>query len=272
MNETLWYWLSAGILGIVQGITEFLPISSSGHLVLAYDLLGIPDHGLFFDAVLHLGTLIAILIYFRKEWLQILMVAVGKTSSSEIIYDRKLLIWLGIATIPALFIGYFFQGFVENYRSIFYVSILLLFTGIALWWGDQNLGKKIKPRPLTWANSLSIGLAQALAIIPGISRSGSTILAGLYNGWSRETAARISFLLAAPAVAAAGLYSLVQSLRLGLIEGNYGFWLVAFVTTVLVSLVTIQWLLSYLQKKSLFNFSLYLIALGGGLLVYQFMF
>jgi len=204
------------LLGVVQGLTEFLPVSSSGHLVLFQNLLGLKEPLLAFDISVHVGTLIAVVIYFFKDivgilkalakWLSVLpdrQAAIGLLKE-----DREIRIALLIITgsIPTAILGLLFKEIAETlFSSVTIVGVNLIITGIILWYtrGLRETGHGI--RQFTVKNSFAIGIVQGLAIIPGISRSGSTIAAGLFLGLDRETAARFSFLLSIPAVAGAGL-------------------------------------------------------------------
>jgi len=204
------------LLGVVQGLTEFLPVSSSGHLVLFQNLLGLKEPLLAFDISVHVGTLIAVVIYFFKDivgilkalakWLSVLpdrQAAIGLLKE-----DREIRIALLIITgsIPTAILGLLFKEIAETlFSSVTIVGVTLIITGIILWYtrGLRETGHGI--RQFTVKNSFAIGIVQGLAIIPGISRSGSTIAAGLFLGLDRETAARFSFLLSIPAVAGAGL-------------------------------------------------------------------
>ncbi|MFH0912151.1 MAG: undecaprenyl-diphosphate phosphatase [Patescibacteria group bacterium] len=272
MQGTLWHLGQAAIIGLVQGLTEFIPISSSGHLIVVRELLHIDDPGNFFDAVLHLATLLAVLIYFRRDWWDMLRLPRGKTLvKGEIVANRRLLFLIALATIPALIAGYFGNSWIEHsFRSLPMVAGLLLATGLTFW-GVEHWLKIVKTsQPLSNFSTFNIGLAQAIAIFPGISRSGMTILAGLYSGLNREMAARFSFLLAVPIIAAAGGYSLYQSISQGMIGQDYGVWLVAFGAAFIAGWASIYWLLQFLKRHSLIGFAYYLIIVGSGLLVYSF--
>ncbi|MGE4232960.1 MAG: undecaprenyl-diphosphatase UppP [Bacteriovoracia bacterium] len=192
--------LQAIILGVVQGLTEFLPISSSAHLVLFPKLLHWKDPGLAFDVALHMGTLVAILFYFRKDW-----VSMFPTSLSLKKVD-KTLIYLIIATIPAAILGFAFESVVEEYfRSSILIAFSLMIFGALLLYADNPFRKQKKYSTIELRSALLIGLAQSLAIIPGVSRSGITITAALLLGLRRADAVRFSFLLSAPIIAGAGI-------------------------------------------------------------------
>ncbi|MBI2845375.1 MAG: undecaprenyl-diphosphatase UppP [Chloroflexi bacterium] len=265
--------VQAAILGIVQGATEFLPISSSGHLVLVPWLLGWPQPGLAFDAFLHLGTLVAVLVYFRRELIQLLVAWLASIRYTSIGDEpNRRLAWLIIlGTLPAALLGIAFEGFFANFFSAPQaVSVFLLGTALILW-----LGEKMQPAldaarekhqwgmaGLSLWDALLIGLAQAVAILPGISRSGATISAGLWRGLRREEAARFSFLLSAPVVLGAGMlkfWDLLQSAEFG----NLGpILLSGFLAALISGYLAINFLLSFLQRRNLYPFALYCLLLG----------
>ncbi|MBI5347619.1 MAG: undecaprenyl-diphosphate phosphatase [Candidatus Aenigmarchaeota archaeon] len=184
------------ILGIVQGITEWLPVSSSGHLVVLQNIFGITQP-LFFDAVVHFGTLLAVVLFLRKEIAEILKSAIKMDFMSE---SGRLVPLALIATVPAAFFGFFFRDFLERlFYSTMAVGIALIITGIILFLSERKQGS----RAVDKKDALIIGIAQAAAIVPGISRSGATISAGLFRGIDKEKAAKFSFLISIPAIAGA---------------------------------------------------------------------
>lgn len=276
MNDSmLWHLGQAGILGLVQGVTEFLPVSSSGHLIIAREFLRLDDPGNFFDAVLHLATLLAILIYFRRDWWQMLIginpsIRGAKSKpGAKLGADRRTLWLILLATIPGLVAGFWGHQWVEqNLRSVLTVAILMMAMGIIYWLFERWVKHPKTSKNLTSWDAISIGLTQAVAIVPGISRSGATMLAGRYAGLTREMAARFSFLLAAPIIAGAGGYSLYQAIASKLISQDYWFWLVAFGFSLASGILAISWLLKFFQKYSLNSFGYYLIIAGAGLLIY----
>jgi undecaprenyl-diphosphatase len=218
MNST-----EAIILGIVQGLTEFLPVSSSGHLVILQQLFGLKEAELFFDVCLHLGTLLAVMVVFRKEIKNIiaaLMRLVSATGTPETILqkiesdaDLKMALLLVIGSIPTAVLGFLFRSIADRmFASAFIVGLMLMVTGLLLWLTRRSTSRNTPcgADRLTPANAFIIGIVQGLAIIPGISRSGSTISIGLLLGIQRETAARYSFLLSIPAIIGAALLSLKE--------------------------------------------------------------
>lgn len=213
------------ILGIIQGLTEFLPVSSSGHLVLFQHLFGLKEAELFFDVCVHLGTLLAVIVVFRQEIKNIILALMRLFSSSaskktvlqkiESDPDLKMALLIVIGSIPTAVLGFLFRGIADRlFSSAFITGAMLLLTGLLLWitrWATTRVEQPGADR-LTPKNALIVGVVQGLAIIPGISRSGSTISIGLLLGINRETAARYSFLLSIPAIIGAGLLSLKEGL------------------------------------------------------------
>jgi len=267
-----WHLGQAAIMGLVQGITEFLPISSTGHLIIAGQLLRLPDAGNLFDATLHLATLAAVLIYFRKDWwMMVIVPSSSKTKASSLAPNRRLLGWLALATIPGLVMGYFGNVWIEqHWRSLLSVGAVMIIMGVVYLLFERLVQIKKTGKLLTYWDALSIGLAQALAVIPGVSRSGATLLSGVYVGLTRAESARFSFLLSAPIIAAAGGYGLYKSLADKAVIQDYWFWLVAFVVALLSGMLAINWLLKFYQKHSLKWFAIYLLVAGAGLIVYHF--
>ena len=217
--------LEAILLGIIQGLTEFLPVSSSGHLVLFQQMFGLKEAELFFDVCVHLGTLLAVMVVFRHEIMNIISALIRllapsgskKTVSQKIESDPdlKLAMLIVIGSIPTAVLGFLFRGIADRlFASAVLTGIMLIVTGLLLWitrW-TATRHKQAAPDRLTPKNALIIGVMQGLAIIPGISRSGSTISIGLLLGIDRETAARYSFLLSIPAIIGAGMLSLKEGL------------------------------------------------------------
>jgi undecaprenyl-diphosphatase len=258
------------VLAIIQGITEFLPISSSAHLILPSELLGWNNQGLAFDVAVHVGSLLAVIIYFREDIGRMLVAWCQSGFSAQQTDDSKLAWWVIIATIPALVIGYFAKDFIEEYaRSALVIASTTILFGLVLWYADVTgkLSKNIYQ--LTWKSSLFIGAAQALALIPGTSRSGITMTAGLMLGMDRQSAARFSFLLSIPVILAAGLLSTVDLLQLqepvdwqALL---YGIGL-SFVS----AYACIYLFLSWISKIGMLPFVIYRLVLGAVLLGFVF--
>ncbi len=266
-------FIEAIILGLIQGLTEFLPISSSAHLRIAGEFLpSAQDPGATFTAITQLGTELAVVIYFRRDIGRILSMwfrQFGKTRGAHSVrIDRShpdvRLGWLIIiGTIPIVLVGYFAQETIRTtFRSLWLVATVLIVFGIILGLADL-LSKKTKELDeMTYRDGLLIGLAQMLSLIPGVSRSGSTMTAGRLLGYTRPTAARFGFLLAVPAVFGSGLYELVHSL--GEPPGTYGYAETAVATVVAfgVGFAVIAFLMRYIEKRSFLPFVIYRIVLG----------
>jgi undecaprenyl-diphosphatase len=200
------------VMGIVQGLTEFLPVSSSGHLIVVPFLLGWDDPfitSLEFSVMLHLGTLVALLAYFRADWLRLVPAGLAalRDRSLDDDPDRKLAWLLAAATVPALVVGFLLNDLIEDrFRQVGLVALMLVVGGAILWLAERNGRRSRGIGGLTFRAAIGIGAAQALALIPGISRSGISISAGLFAGLDRESAARFSFLMATPITALAGAW------------------------------------------------------------------
>ena len=256
------------LLGIIQGLTEFLPISSSGHLVIFQNLLGFKEPELLLDTALHLGTLLAVCIYFRSDLANMLMgtwefVFRSGTSTAQGKKHRShaaLTWWVLVGTVPTGLIGIFFRHPLENlFGSVSLVAVMLLITGAVVGVTKFLPGRAGKGRPLGYLSSLAIGTAQGLAIIPGISRSGTTIACGLSLGLEREMAGRFSFLLSIPAI----LGAVVLQLKDGNLTGVGLFPLLCgFVSSALVGLLALKILMGMVRKGHLFYFTPYCWALG----------
>ncbi|WP_036816203.1 undecaprenyl-diphosphate phosphatase, partial [Photobacterium sanctipauli] len=197
----------AFVLALIQGLTEFLPISSSAHLILPSAILGWDDQGLAFDVAVHVGTLAAVIGYFRKEVVVLLSAWVASIFKKQHSAESKLAWMIALATIPACIFGLFMKDIIEIYlRSAWVIAATTIFFGLLLWWVDSRATQQDDEYQADWKRSLFIGLAQAAAMIPGTSRSGATMTAALYLGFTREAAARFSFLMSIPIILLAGGY------------------------------------------------------------------
>lgn len=260
----------AFVLGIAQGITEFLPISSSGHLILIEDLFGLHVSELKgFDVAVHMGTLCAILVYFCQDFVFMLWSRPGVknlqvrnfTSGRDEGNGRKLLFYVIIGTIPAVLAGVFLEDFLDTvFRGSMTVAIMMIAVGVVFFAGEF-VNKKLggTSGKMKWWKALIIGVAQAIALIPGVSRSGSTIVTGLFQGISRENAARFSFLLGAPAIFGAGL---LTALKGGLDDAGIIVTLIGFLSSAVFGFLTISFLMRFLKKHSLGWFGVYRILVG----------
>lgn len=259
-------WFEAVVLALVQGLTEFLPISSSAHLILPSQVLGWQDQGLAFDVAVHVGTLMAIVIYFRREVMQ-LSGAWLKSVSFRQQGDESRLAWLIIlATIPAGLSGFIFNDFIsENLRSTAVIATTTIVFGIALYASDHFGSRKLGLNDIDVKAALIIGLSQALALIPGTSRSGITMTAALLMGYSRDAAARYSFLLSIPLIGAAGMLKTKELIETG---SDDDWFLVALGTAVAFAsaYACIHFFLQFLERIGFTPFVIYRLLLGAVLL------
>ena len=254
------------VLAIIQGITEFLPISSTAHLALAPWLLGWSDPGLTFDIALHLGTLIAVVGYFFRTWVQLVAHGFGIDYGNDpLLKQNRALLWLlAIATIPVGVCGYVFGKQAETtWRSPFVIGTMLIVVGV-LMWVSERVGTRAKNMSqVTLADSLVIGAAQALAIVPGTSRSGITITAGLFRNLDRVTAARFSFLLATPAIAGAAAKAVHDLIKHGGLPADvHAAFVLGIVLSGVTGLAVIAFILRFLQRHGLYFFIYYRIVFG----------
>jgi undecaprenyl-diphosphatase len=258
--------LQAGILGLVQGLGEFLPISSSAHLVIVPWLFNWEDPGLTFDIALHIGTLIAVAIYFWKDWLQLITKGVTDARSRE----GRLFWYLVLATIPGAMIGLLLEKKAEtSFRNPILIAIMLIALGIVLYWVDRKSAKKIEAENISLKTSFLIGLSQALAIIPGVSRSGITMTTGLFLGLTREGAARFSFLLSAPIIFGAAIVKVPHIIaNPAVITTNF---IVGMVVSCVTGIASIGFLLRYVQTKTFLPFAWYRFILGALILTIVFL-
>ncbi|HVM24589.1 MAG TPA: undecaprenyl-diphosphate phosphatase [Candidatus Limnocylindrales bacterium] len=264
--------VEAIIVGVLQGLTEFIPVSSSAHLTLAPWLFGFGESRvigtLAFDVFLHLGTMVALLIYFARDWVRLARAWFASLRDRRIGDDAdRRLAWLLIAaTIPAGIIGLTFEDFIEqtfhgdSTEARLAIAGALTVGGIALWLADRYGRRHRRLEGITLPVALTIGFSQALALMPGISRSGATITAGLALGLTRETAARFSFLLATPITLGAGLYGSRRLFEEALTTSEWVAIAAGFAASMLAGLLAIGFLLAWLRRRSVAVFSLYRIA------------
>ena len=254
------------LIAIVQGITEFLPISSSGHLILIPYLTDLPDQGPLIDVAVHIGSLLAIIIYFRKDVAGLARGGFATIGIGNDPVQRRLFLWVLAGTIPAVVLGLFFKlnGYMEGFRTTDLVATNLIIFGLLLGAADR-WGKQDKSyEDLTLRDAVLVGLAQAMALVPGTSRSGATMTAARALGYSRFEAARFSFLLAIPAVAGAGLlaaFDLAELSRQMQVDA-----LVTGAFTFVTALLTMMFLMNFLRKASMLVFVVYRVLLGCALL------
>ena len=264
---------NAIFLGLLQGATEFLPISSSGHLALFEYFLGIEGAGLAFDVALHLGTLLGVMIYFRRDF-ALMFTAIIKPEmlGEEAGRQRQLALYLCIGTIPAVMAGYLLKDAAETvFRTPVFIAGTLAGAGLLLLLADK-LGKLQRSmKTMGFADAAVIGLFQALALMPGVSRSGITMTAGLMRGLNRMSAARFSFLLSAPIIFGAGVYNLPEIIRQGSEPGQQVFYLAGFVAAAVSGYLVIAFLLRFVQSHSFAVFAYYRFVLAGLVLLIHFL-
>ena len=270
------------VLAIIQGLAEFIPVSSSGHLIIVRRLLGwnelSPAHELTFDVALHFGTLLSVLFYFRRTWFQIIRAALGgkvvrfsergsedQNLTAEEQREERLLLWfLAVATIPGAIAGKLLEHSAEDYfrEHIFLIAGALIVVALLMWWGEKVSELRKSLTGISLADALIVGCAQAFALIPGVSRSGSTITAGLFRNMTREAAVRFSFLLSTPLIAGAALLKAHELRKEGLPAGMHVPFLVGVAVSAIVGYAAIAWLIRYLQSNSLKVFIVYRIVAG----------
>ena len=267
MNDDL---IKAAILGIVQGLTEFLPISSTGHLILAERVLGVDKdtYGLPFDVSLHMGTLLAILIYFSRRWISLAQGGIRTLQTRSLADAEGRLAWLIVlGTIPAGIIGALLQSKVEDaFRNAFLVATMLIAFSV-VFIAAEKYGRRTRDmHAMRWFDSLFVGFGQALALVPGVSRSGATICAGLFRDLTRPEAATFAFLLSAPIIGAAGLKELPGVVS-DFADGTRGgddllFFATGFLFSFAVGYLAVAFLMRFLRTNTLIPFVWYRVGLG----------
>ncbi len=264
--------VAAIIMGIVQGLTEFLPVSSSGHLIIVPYLLGITDPfitSLEFSVILHIGTLGALLLYFRSDWLRLVpaFLALLRDRSLASDPDRRLAALLAIATVPALILGVLLNDVAELIRNVGLVAVMLVIGGAILWLAERSGSRRRLALDLSFGQALAIGGAQAIALVPGISRSGISISAGLFAGLQRDEAARFSFLMATPITAAAAAYEVMKVVRGEGIAVQVGPMAAGLIASFVFGVLAISVLIRLLRTHSTDVFVLYRVILAAVVLV-----
>ncbi len=260
--------VQAIVLGIIQGLTEFLPISSTAHLIVIPKLLGWQDQGLAFDIALHVGTLAAVILYFFRDWVQIISQGFGMRvgGDSGLQRNRGLLWLLILATIPAGVAGMLFQKTIEGAvrENLYVIGAMAILIGLAMWWAE-SVGRRQKDLGhVSTADATLIGVAQALALIPGVSRSGVTMAAGLLRNLDRQAAARFSFLLLTPTVAgiAAKKYYDLMKHEGGIPHDMRTAMIVGIVVSALTGCIVIKFFLEFLRRRTFAAFIAYRIIFG----------
>ncbi len=262
--------IEAIVLAIVQGLSEFLPISSSGHLILVPHFAGWEDQGLAFDVAVHVGTLFAVVAYFRRQLFAMVRAWFGSFRRGPLSPDARLAWCVLVATIPVGLGGLLFAGWIEdNLRNPVFVAFTLSGFGLLMWLADRFGRRQRDEYTIGWRDALLIGAAQALSLMPGTSRSGVTMTLGRSLGLTREAAARFSFLLAVPGIGMAGAYELLQLLQ---DPGNGADWPLmglGVAVSAATGYLCIHWLLKVITRIGLAPFALYRFALAA-LIVYLF--
>jgi undecaprenyl-diphosphatase UppP len=273
-------YVNALILGLVQGLTEFLPVSSSAHIRIVGELIGTgADPGAAFTAIIQLGTEAAVLVYFWRDIVRIVkhwfLALFGRIPRDD--PDARMGWLIIVGSIPIVILGLLFQTAIETtFRSLWIVATTLIVFAVILWIADTVGAKTRRLKELTWGHGIIYGFAQSLALIPGVSRSGGTITAGLFMGYQRRAAARYSFLLALPAVFGSGFYELYKSIKDPCVAGsqaaldhactpevfNGAETLLATVVAFGVGLAVIAFFMGYISRRSFLPFVIYRIALG----------
>lgn len=256
-------WFEALILGVVQGLTEFLPVSSSAHILIVSQLFGWQDPGAAFTAVTQIGTELAVLLYFRKDLVRIISTWARSLVSPSLRrnLDARMGWYIIIGTIPVVILGVLFADLIETgARNLWLVSFTLIIFGLVLGFADRVGRKQKSLASLNAGQGIMFGLGQALALIPGVSRSGATISTGLLLGYTREAAARYSFLLAIPAVLGSGFY---EARKIGSDTSvSWGPTIMATVIAFVIGFAVIAWLLRWVSTRSFTPFVIYRVGLG----------
>ena len=255
----------AVILAIVQGLTEFLPVSSTAHLVVIPRLFGWTDRGLDYDVALHAGTLAAVIIYFFRDWVQVIANGLGfpYRGSHPGENSRKLLWFLVVATIPGALAGKLLKNYAEGpWRNLYVIGISMIVLGIIMGIADRLGKEKHGLDQMSWLDAIGIGIGQAFAIIPGVSRSGSTITVGRFRHLDREAAARFSFLLSTPIIAGAAASDALEMRKTGIPPDMKLPYVVGVLVSAVVGIVVIAFFLKYLRRHSLSVFVWYRVIFG----------
>src|SRR2546430_4476614 len=258
----------AVVYGVVQGLAEFLPISSSAHLTLLPWLFGWEDPGLAFDVALHWGTLAAVLLIFWKDWIRLISAGLLNRGTPT---DRRLFWGLVISAIPGALVGKLLDKWAEeNLRSPLLIAGTIATLGIILWLADR-VGRKTRSlEAMTLPRAFSIGVAQAAALVPGVSRSGATISVGLFEDFTREDIARFSFLMSTPIIFGAGLLKLpkmVHDMRTGEGDLTWAALTAGFLASAIVGAAVIRWMLDYLRRRTYAAFAWYRLAVAALVMV-----
>ena len=268
------------ILALVQALTEFLPVSSTAHLVLFPWLMHWPDPGEAFDVALHAGTLLAVVLYFFKDWLTLLVCGLGgkypaSAAPEEVAQHRRLFWYMVVGTIPGAILGKLFDKQIEEHlRLPMIIGVSLIVVALVMWWADSKASLTRKIEQSNWGDAFSIGTAQAMALWPGVSRSGITITAGLFRNFTREAATRFSFLLSAPLIAgavASKLPALIKMHKAGGLDLPFSTLAISILVSGVGGYLVIAFFLRYLQTRTLKVFIVYRLVFGIIVLVLAFL-
>ncbi len=266
------------LLGIIQGLTEFIPVSSTAHLLIGQTLLGLPADGAMFSflVLVQIGTIVSLLIYYWKDLVSIFVDTVknlGGVRDFKTLPDNARMGWyILIATVPALLAGYLLKDAVEAlFRlPLLQAAIRLFAAAILLFLAESLTTKDRQLASMTWLDALVVGLFQIIAVFPGASRSGSTISGGMFRGFDRPSAARFAFLMSVPVMLAAGGYEMLDIIRMPGLAEFLPALAVGFVTAAIVGWMSVRWLLRYLGHHSLYIFSAYCALIGVIVLIFHF--
>ena len=270
----------AVVLAVVQALTEFLPISSTAHLILFPWLLRWPEPGLAFDVALHAGTVLAVALFFLRTWVELILCGLGmhypRGASVETARQNRRLFWFLVAgTIPAAVVGLLFEHRIEEHlRKPVPIAGAMIGVGLLMWWAESRARLARRLDQARFGDAMTIGTAQAVALFPGVSRSGITILAGLWRGMTRDTAARFSFLLSAPIIAGAAVKELPKLIRLkhaGALDLPLSTLAISIATSAVCGYLVIAFFLRYLQIRTLKIFIVYRILFGIVVLLLAFL-
>lgn len=257
------------VLGCIQGMSEFLPVSSTAHLVLAPYFFGWRDQGLTFDVALHIGTLIAVLAYFRKDWQDLILSVLTKKHDPKSRYPRQFFWYLVLATFPAALFGYLFEDIVSGaLRHPLIVAVFLAVFGFLLYWVDRISSARHPLEKASWKDVLWVGIAQTVALIPGVSRSGITITAGRLLGFSRSDSARISFLLSTPIIFGAALNQLPDIRS----EGLSAQLVVGILVSAVSGYVAIAYLLKWISRVGYAVFFWYRLVMACAIVIFYYLY
>ncbi len=254
------------LIAVIQGVTEFLPISSSGHLILLPKLTELPDQGPLIDVAVHIGSLLAIIIYFWRDVRGLAQGGFATIGIGKAPEQRKLFLWIVLGTIPAVAVGFLLKDMLDQFRSTHLVAVNLIVYGILLGIADRFGKEERSYENLTLRDAIIVGCAQALALVPGTSRSGVTMTAARFLGYKRVEAARFSFLLSIPAVAGAGTL-----VALELADASMSMQMDALITgalTFVAAFATMAFLMNFLRRATMMLFVVYRVALGVALLAW----